>query len=58
MAHQEVSREKMRRLLNEIVEHAQVELGPRMEANILMALLSPKKPAGGGAKKESGAPAE
>ncbi|MGH9816295.1 MAG: translation initiation factor IF-3 [Candidatus Acidiferrales bacterium] len=49
MAHQEVSREKMRRLLNEIAEHAQVELGPRMEANILMALLSPKKGASGAA---------
>ncbi len=43
MAHQEVGRAKMERLLKEIVEHAQVELGPRMEANILMALLAPKK---------------
>jgi len=43
MAHQEVSRAKMERLLKEIAEHAQVELGPRMEANILMALLAPKK---------------
>jgi translation initiation factor IF-3 len=43
MAHQEVGRAKMRRLLEEIAEYAQVELGPRMEANILMALLAPKK---------------
>jgi translation initiation factor IF-3 len=43
MAHQEVGRAKMERLLKEIGEHAQVEMGPRMEANILMALLSPKK---------------
>lgn len=43
MAHQEVGRAKMERLLKEIAEHAQVELGPRMEANILMALLAPKK---------------
>jgi translation initiation factor IF-3 len=43
MAHQEVSRAKMDRLLKEIAEHAQLELGPRMEANILMALLAPKK---------------
>ena len=47
MAHQEVGRAKMDRLLKEIAEHALVELGPRMEANILMALLAPKK--GGGA---------
>src|ERR1700693_757731 len=43
MAHQEVGRAKMDRLLKEIAEHAVVELGPRMEANILMALLAPKK---------------
>ena len=43
MAHQEVGRAKMGRLLKEIGEHALVEIGPRMEANVLMALLSPKK---------------
>src|SRR5437870_5981195 len=43
MAHQEVGRAKMKRLLKEIADYAQVELGPRMEANILMALLAPKK---------------
>jgi translation initiation factor IF-3 len=43
MAHQEVSRAKMERLLKDIADHALVELGPRMEANILMALLAPKK---------------
>ena len=43
MAHQEVSRAKMERLLEEVAEHAQVEIGPRMEANILVALLAPKK---------------
>ena len=43
MAHQEVGRAKMDRLLKDITEHALVELGPRMEANILMALLAPKK---------------
>lgn len=43
MAHQEVSRAKMDRLLMEINEVAAIELGPRMEANILMALLAPKK---------------
>ena len=31
------------RLLKEIADHALVEIGPRMEANILMALLAPKK---------------
>ncbi|MGA8037117.1 MAG: translation initiation factor IF-3 [Candidatus Acidiferrales bacterium] len=43
MAHQEVGRKKMDRLLKEILDHAQVEFGPRMEANILLALLAPKK---------------
>jgi translation initiation factor IF-3 len=47
MAHQEVGRAKMDRLLKEIADHALVELGPRMEANILMALLAPKKGGGG-----------
>jgi len=48
MAHQDVGRAKMERLLKDIIDHAQVEFGPRMEANILLALLAPKK---------SGAPA-
>ena len=43
MAHQEVGRAKMERLLKDIADHALVEIGPRMEANILMALLAPKK---------------
>jgi hypothetical protein len=33
----------MDRLMKDIMEHAQVEFGPRMEANILLALLAPKK---------------
>ena len=43
MAHQEVGRAKMNRPLLKIADHALVEIGPRMEANILMALLAPKK---------------
>jgi translation initiation factor IF-3 len=43
MAHQEVGRAKMHRLLAEIVEHCQVETPPRMEGNVLVALLAPKK---------------
>ena len=54
MAHQEVGRAKMERLLKEITDHALVELGPRMEANILMALLAPKK--AGVAPAKSAAP--
>jgi translation initiation factor IF-3 len=46
MAHQDVGRAKMTRLLKDIAEHAIVEFGPRMEANILLALLGPKKSAG------------
>jgi translation initiation factor IF-3 len=43
MAHQEVGRAKMTRLLNEIGEHGQIETMPRMEGNVLVALLAPKK---------------
>ena len=43
MAHQDVGRAKMTRLMSDIADHAQVEFGPRMEANILLALLAPKK---------------
>ncbi len=46
MAHQDVGRAKMNRLLKDIVDHAQVEFGPRMEANILLTLLAPKRGAG------------
>lgn len=52
MAHQDVGRAKMTRLLGDITDHALVEFGPRMEANILLALLAPKKPGtGGGSSK-------
>jgi translation initiation factor IF-3 len=43
MAHQDVGRAKMERLLKDITDFALVEFGPRMEANILLALLAPKK---------------
>lgn len=43
MAHQDVGRAKMERLMKDIADHALVEFGPRMEANILLALLAPKK---------------
>ena len=43
MAHQGVGRAKMERLMKDIGDFAQVEFGPRMEANILLALLAPKK---------------
>jgi translation initiation factor IF-3 len=55
MAHQDVSRKKMERLLKEVGDYVAVELGPRMEANILMALLAPKKGAGA-APPSAGAP--
>lgn len=62
MAHKEVGQAKMRRLLKEVEEYALVEMPPRMEANILLALLAPKKgmpkpPKDGGAK-EGGTSAE
>ena len=43
MAHQEVGRAKMNRLLMEIGDHGQIETMPRMEGNVLVALLAPKK---------------
>lgn len=51
MAHQDVGRAKMERLLKEVNDVALVEFGPRMEANILLALLAPKK--GGGSARPS-----
>ena len=51
MAHQDVGRKKMERLLQDIMDHALVEFGPRMEANILLALLAPKKGATSGASR-------
>ena len=46
MAHQEVGRAKMTRLLGEIGDHGQIETMPRMEGNVLVALLAPKKGTG------------
>jgi len=43
MAHQEVGRAKMDRLLMEIGDQGQIETMPRMEGNVLVALLAPKK---------------
>src|ERR1700741_5587274 len=57
MAHQEVGRAKMERLLKDIADHALVEIGPRMEANILMALLAPKRGGGAAPPKPRAAPA-
>ncbi|HKW88137.1 MAG TPA: translation initiation factor IF-3 [Candidatus Acidoferrales bacterium] len=53
MAHQDVGRAKMTRLLKDIEDHALVEFGPRMEANILLALLAPKKSASVAAARPS-----
>jgi hypothetical protein len=39
--------------MKDIVDHAQVEFGPRMEANILLALLAPKKGAGSAPAQKS-----
>jgi translation initiation factor IF-3 len=61
MAHKEVGQGKMQRLLADIADHAIVEFSPRMEANILLALLAPKKgasksaQAGGSSSEKSGA---
>jgi translation initiation factor IF-3 len=55
MAHQEVGRAKMNRLLVEIGDQGQIETMPRMEGNVLVALLAPKKGAPIG--KPAGKPA-
>jgi translation initiation factor IF-3 len=55
MAHQEVGRAKMNRLLMEIGDQGQIETMPRMEGNVLVALLAPKK--GVAVAKPSGQPA-
>ena len=55
MAHQEVGRAKMQRLLKDVADYAQVEMAPRMEANILLALLAPKK---SGTRQSQAAPKE
>jgi len=55
MAHQEVGRAKMNRLLQEIADHALVEIGPRMKqhhdgpagAQERRRAKSPAAPAGG-----------
>jgi translation initiation factor IF-3 len=52
MAHQEVGRAKMDRLLLEIGDQGQIETMPRMEGNVLVALLAPKK--GVSASRSSG----
>lgn len=57
MAHQDVGRAKMNRLLKDVAEHATVEYGPQMEANILLAMLGPKKGGGGRQTSEAGEPA-
>ncbi len=62
MAHPEVGREKMKRLLSDkdIIALGQVETMPRMEANILLAVIAPKKgassarPAAGGRETDTG----
>jgi translation initiation factor IF-3 len=56
MAHQEVGRAKMTRLLGEVGEFAQIETMPRMEGNVLVALLAPKK--GVSAPKPAAQPAQ
>ena len=50
MAHQDVGPNEDEPPAERIVDHALVEFGPRMEANILLALLAPKKTAAPAAK--------
>jgi translation initiation factor IF-3 len=53
MAHKEVGQAKMQRLLADVADFALVEFSPRMEANVLLALLAPKK--GASKSAQSGA---
>jgi translation initiation factor IF-3 len=57
MAHKEVGYAKMQRLLKDVADHAVVEMPPRMEGNVLHALLAPKKGAAKAAAKPAANPA-
>lgn len=43
MAHQEIGRRVMERLIDEVKEHVIVERDPKMEGNMLVAIFMPKK---------------
>jgi hypothetical protein len=55
----DVGRAKMDLLLKDLTDYVKVEFGLRMEANILLALLAPKKGAGStpAAQKSAESPA-
>src|SRR5215468_11011276 len=60
MAHQNLGREVLDRLIREVGEKGIVEFRPRMEGNTMHAILAPPKqvPGGGGSKKPSQPPAQ
>ncbi len=57
MAHKEVGYAKMQRLMKDVADYAMIETHPRMEGNILHALLAPKKGAPKAAPKPAASPA-
>jgi translation initiation factor IF-3 len=46
MAHQEMGRAKLRRLIDEVSQYGVVEVPPRLEQNLYSVILAPKKGAG------------
>jgi translation initiation factor IF-3 len=55
MAHRDIGRQMMNRLIEEVSEVGQVETMPRQEGPTLTAIIAPKKAAGKPAGKSSGA---
>src|SRR5438309_615555 len=56
MAHQNLGREVLDRLIREVGEKGIIEFRPRMEGNTMHAILAPPKQAPGGAKKQDKPP--
>ena len=46
MAHQEMGRGKLKRLIEEVSQHGMVEVPPRLEQNLYSVMLAPKKTSG------------
>jgi translation initiation factor IF-3 len=57
MAHRDLGRRVIERLIKETAEKAQVEFSPRMEGNTMHAILVPRKEAGGSKPKPPKPPA-
>jgi len=57
MAHQEMGRGKLKRLIEEVSQHAMVEVPPRLEQNLFSVILAPKKTSGSAPPQQPAKPA-